>query len=52
MTEQEKLMYEILGQITTSDIPIVFKASHRYEIGWEKLVVLLQGTVRKELLVG
>lgn len=25
MTEQEKLMYEILGQITTSDIPIVFK---------------------------
>lgn len=25
MTEQEKLMYEILGQITTSDSPIVFK---------------------------
>lgn len=24
MTEQEKLMYEILGQITTSDIPIVY----------------------------
>ena len=33
-------------------LPVFCKASHRYEIGWEKLVVLLQGTVRKELLVG
>ena len=29
-------------------LPVFCKASHRYEIGWEKLVVLLQGTVRKE----
>ena len=31
MTEQEKLMYEILGQITTSDIPDVYK---RQVLNW------------------
>lgn len=33
-------------------LPVFCKENHRYEISWEKLVVLLQGTVRKELLVG
>lgn len=33
-------------------LPVFCKENHRYEISWDKLVVLLQGTVRKELLVG
>ena len=33
-------------------LPVFSQENHRYEITWEKLVILLQGTVRKELLVG
>lgn len=32
--------------------PVFNAATDRYEISWDKLVILLQGTVRKELLVG
>ena len=33
-------------------LPVFNTDTDRYEISWDKLVVLLQGTVRKELLVG
>lgn len=33
-------------------LPVFNVDTDRYEISWDKLVVLLQGTVRKELLVG
>lgn len=33
-------------------LPVFCKENHRYEISWEKLVILLEGTVRKKLLVG
>lgn len=33
-------------------LPVFNIKSDRYEISWDKLVVLLQGTVRKELFVG
>ena len=32
-------------------LPVFNTDTDRYEISWDKLVVLLQGTVRKELLV-
>lgn len=33
-------------------LPVFSVENERYEISWDKLVVLLQGTVRRELLVG
>ena len=33
-------------------LPVFNTDTDRYEISWDKLVVLLRGTVRKELLVG
>ncbi len=33
-------------------LPVFNTDNHQYEISWDKLVVLLQGTIRKELLVG
>lgn len=33
-------------------LPVFNIENDRYEISWDKLVVLLQGTVRQELLVG
>lgn len=33
-------------------LPVFNTDTDRYEISWDKLVILLQGTVRKELLVG
>ncbi len=33
-------------------LPVFNIETDRYEISWDKLVVLLQGTVRQELLVG
>ena len=33
-------------------LPVFNPENDRYEISWDKLVLLLEGTVRKELLVG
>ena len=33
-------------------LPVFNVDTDRYEISWDKLVVLLQGTIRQELLVG
>jgi transposase len=33
-------------------LPVFSSENDRYEITWDKLVLLLEGTVRKELLVG
>lgn len=33
-------------------LPVFSQETQRYEITWEKLVILLEGTVRRELLIG